>query len=548
MIDNTDPSIPSVASSLCLKVREISKAVEEPRSTRHDDHRAPSSVNLLPPELLGAIFHSLVLSYAATELEEEGAQCPYSWAYIAQVCRYWRDVALQSPILWSYILLDKSVKPDTLSEALLRSGRVPLSLRAWLPVQTDASPEFTSCLKRMSEELHRLWSIKVRIPSREIPIVMESFVDTYPLLRSLTVRSNQVDLFFPATQTSLQSGVQFPSLQRLELPDCVLDQVNTFIAGHATLRHLHITQFEDMPSMHAFLVALASVPLLETLKLTPGPAGDQTSERPAMPTVMLSRLQHLSLWFNFPCDVAFLDQLCIPSSTSIDATIKSFSSSTMESSLDAINSIASKLSGNGVIGAPPTLRSVKFEVNDTGGVTFIAQSEDWTDGAMPNFDTFQLRIALDGDRVQSPPMDRRWALWQQLPLSGLRAVSLGGRIDDEHWQQLVDYLGFIEVLQLCGTLTFASFVKPYFDTPTERAYNFPQLHTLFITTPISPEWMSIEETDLDRLQSYVDEMCRDNKHGLRRLEIHGSIKLSESRIATFRDLVGEFRYSHLENV
>ncbi len=78
-------------------------------------------VNRLPPEVLAIIFCQMICLPA-----EDHYDAVYLMLTAALVCRYWWEVALSHPALWSYIVLDDHI--DLIQLQLSRSGSAPLSL------------------------------------------------------------------------------------------------------------------------------------------------------------------------------------------------------------------------------------------------------------------------------------------------------------------------------------------------------------------------------------------------------------------------------------
>ncbi|EIW57220.1 uncharacterized protein TRAVEDRAFT_72384 [Trametes versicolor FP-101664 SS1] len=77
---------------------------------------ATSGLDSIPPELLGLIFEHTAGAAAVLNCE---------LIRITHVCRYWRDVALHSPALWSHIAL---MHPAAVEVFLARSQTLPLRI------------------------------------------------------------------------------------------------------------------------------------------------------------------------------------------------------------------------------------------------------------------------------------------------------------------------------------------------------------------------------------------------------------------------------------
>src|SRR5262245_42723760 len=84
-----------------------------------------SSICDLCPDLLGQIFFELV------DADWRGLrQVKITWVRIMLVCRFWRDVGLNFPKLWSYVSCGHH--PDWVSLTLERSKSYPLVVDVWI--------------------------------------------------------------------------------------------------------------------------------------------------------------------------------------------------------------------------------------------------------------------------------------------------------------------------------------------------------------------------------------------------------------------------------
>ncbi|KAK7677736.1 hypothetical protein QCA50_019288 [Cerrena zonata] len=85
----------------------------------------PRIHSVWPPEVLAEVFLNLVYEYFNCEEMYHG---PYSWLKATHVCRYWREVIMSHPILFSYI--NYPVRDSQhLEEAIRLSASTPLTIR-----------------------------------------------------------------------------------------------------------------------------------------------------------------------------------------------------------------------------------------------------------------------------------------------------------------------------------------------------------------------------------------------------------------------------------
>ncbi|KAF9492186.1 hypothetical protein BDN71DRAFT_1397071, partial [Pleurotus eryngii] len=77
-----------------------------------------SKTKNLPPEILSTIFGTLHRDIVQHSYQE--------WIAVTHVCRTWRNIALDDPLLWSDITV---VPTNWIPEAFARSKAAPLHLR-----------------------------------------------------------------------------------------------------------------------------------------------------------------------------------------------------------------------------------------------------------------------------------------------------------------------------------------------------------------------------------------------------------------------------------
>ncbi|KZV97633.1 hypothetical protein EXIGLDRAFT_357957 [Exidia glandulosa HHB12029] len=130
------------------------KAISVALRTRNS--RLP--IHTLPFEVLGEI-----LCHATTN--EDDACSPIVQAVRASlVCRYWRDVALKTPRLWSRVDVDdRDVPPERLDAMLQRSGGLPISIRSTGSAFCDVLPK----------HLHRIRHLSIPHPVPPSPVELE---------------------------------------------------------------------------------------------------------------------------------------------------------------------------------------------------------------------------------------------------------------------------------------------------------------------------------------------------------------------------------------
>ncbi|KAJ3544462.1 hypothetical protein NM688_g5742 [Phlebia brevispora] len=126
------PSIASPSDALLAIMDEYTHQAAQPTVSSTEMRllktrwNAALPVSQLPPELLATIFKACVAAVKA-EYYRLGSMHvkPYSWISISHVCQLWREVALQHPQLWCWIVKTS----DEFTRLLLqRSGSAPLTI------------------------------------------------------------------------------------------------------------------------------------------------------------------------------------------------------------------------------------------------------------------------------------------------------------------------------------------------------------------------------------------------------------------------------------
>ncbi|TCD71713.1 hypothetical protein EIP91_005479 [Steccherinum ochraceum] len=92
---------------------------------------ACAPIGVLPTELLGEIF-----KFCISKAIKEG-EFSHRWLWLGHICHRWREVALQTALLWTRIsLLEYTQHPERVLEMLVRSGNAALDLHIECPTVT----------------------------------------------------------------------------------------------------------------------------------------------------------------------------------------------------------------------------------------------------------------------------------------------------------------------------------------------------------------------------------------------------------------------------
>ncbi|EPQ57323.1 hypothetical protein GLOTRDRAFT_137673 [Gloeophyllum trabeum ATCC 11539] len=241
------------------KIRQRINELSQLRSQRNE--LAP--VSKLPPEVLAHIFSICSI------LEPFVIQPPYgtplhSWFKVTQVCKHWREVALNCAPLWHRIEFSA---PKWTVEMLRRSKNAPIVVRADLTYRT---PNFVNTVQQALGEVHRIKELDLIAPSQMLSRLAGSLSRPAPALESLRLSSQRLsaymDTIYHVPDTLFQGRA--PRLRRLELVNCEIAWTSGFLAN---LTHLHIdkatTYDPGRPTMTQFLNVLRNTPALQSLRL-----------------------------------------------------------------------------------------------------------------------------------------------------------------------------------------------------------------------------------------------------------------------------------------
>ncbi|KAI0066255.1 hypothetical protein BV25DRAFT_1522425 [Artomyces pyxidatus] len=311
----------SMADKINTQLREGQDGILDPPATLTNLASIASTPILsLPPEILteiflccaarGKLFEKRYTDVRGHHKFQSQLQFEWvGWINVTHVCRSWREVALNSASLWSFIDV-VPMKPSGFDEMLSRSATTPLSLtissdRPYIDRWDEAAlpPVYRILSSRTLPRLRNLFVQAERGAQDDIwfyeLLSLMSSSSVAPLLESLTLHCHK-----PIKGFELRAS-QIPLLRSL-----TVSEWSNFLASSAfeNLVELRICPRNHPPSTTDIFPILIQMQRLELFSATMGPPEEQfPTSRSPMPC-----LKSLQVAGNASC-LDFVQHLILPS-------------------------------------------------------------------------------------------------------------------------------------------------------------------------------------------------------------------------------------------
>jgi len=224
----------------------------------------------LAPEILSEVFvHCVPTSYQ--ELSRN-----FSWIKVTHVSRYWREVALACPELWTSIIFSR---PNWIPVMLSRAKMAPLVIR------TDLSRDRIDLLQPvLDKHISTVRELDIRASQSTLETLFKYMMTETPLLESLLIWNTNRDNLgmggfwlpdsIPVKPTAIETKrIPSPSrkLRYLELRSCAFpwDSPRYNNLTHFKLYHIHHAQRPNMTGLLAILVTMQGLQDLTLVEATP---------------------------------------------------------------------------------------------------------------------------------------------------------------------------------------------------------------------------------------------------------------------------------------
>lgn len=317
------PSIPHLRQALLLlesemanlrtKREEIESRLEQAVRTQ-----CPSPIHRLPCELLATVF---ALGVFPSEEEEDPLMLPT----LMLVSRYWHDIAINAPSLWSKIRIGNHNSVEKAARMLGRSKSVPLDISIDFndrySRQGSISDVLTRTMNLLAPSIRRWKSFQLSVPNRlQANTALSHCVSEAPLLRVFTVHvfhSLQEDVVSHPPDSLF--GGSTPVLETCSL--------KSFHLGwdHSLLRNLQAIKFDGYwngsdPSAAMVLGILRACPGVRELTLRNlSDVSESRTLASSADLIHLPQLVKISLYYSGSNrTLTVLDRICFPALERID--------------------------------------------------------------------------------------------------------------------------------------------------------------------------------------------------------------------------------------
>ena len=291
---------------------------------------ALTPIGRLPPELLAGIMLIIVRDYY--DYMDNHA---LHWIKVTTtVCRSWRCLALDTPVLWGYITLD--MVSEHFAGFIARSKRAPLFVKTFVSVNDTRSAAVKQAVHALVRESARLQELQLQAPVRLLRVVCGRMTCPAPKLRSLVLVAGNRDFdtkpTASETPTLIATPGSLPNLRHLEIRDIpIMWQDAIFInpsvtsltvilppalASRIRRGQLNVGTFEEL------LLALEQLaPSLQSLTLEgsiPLSTTDTTDVSPSTRMISFSSLRSIQLVGDTHCCASLLRHMSMPSIGSVN--------------------------------------------------------------------------------------------------------------------------------------------------------------------------------------------------------------------------------------
>ncbi|KAI0794156.1 hypothetical protein C8Q74DRAFT_1247039 [Fomes fomentarius] len=497
----------------------------------------------LPTELLSEIFLHL-----ARDSYENHQQSTYPlrslrWIMVTHICHSWREVALNSPRLWGYIVL---THPPFVNEFLARSKSAPLWITAALLSSGDEK------FKVLEEVLHgesqRLAELRLSGPIRTLLDACQKLGQSATLLETLVLSKHPIpsadtldSTHIPHTMFSLS----LPHLRAVEIRRLGISWDHPIFFANLTRLIIHGRPIgQDLiGTFECFLSVLERMPDLQVLDLEdtipPTPAENTESLPPVSRKVTLPHLRHISLVSTHLECANLLNHLTLPK----DARLHLVGRCSKADRQDLIEVVKEHLSRS------LPLQTLRFERNSPYSSNRV-------------LDGWRALVDLDEDGFPSKPLDShlhldvpRGALdlmSNTTAFANIQRLDVGPWLYDWEWKPLFMGIPNIRMLSLRGDLRddFAEAFSYVLSGHSKPAMVFPSLEVLKLrSTHLKLTAQVDEDTGTEFLDLLVDCLIKRCNYGVPVQELYLTCcdNTFKEDVRRLEEVVPDVKWDGIEN-
>lgn len=275
-----------------------------------------AAVDNLPDEILVNVFWALALVLRPGSL----GTLPYtrtsdSWLVVAEVCRRWRNIALWTPKLYSFI---HARNPAITRTFLRRSGSILVD------IYMDSNAHVHGNVIEIKPYFSRVRELQIQGRYKSMQTLVSQLRRLpAPMLESLHLEQTTNRRILTLHESIIIPEIfdgPTPALRRLSLTHVSIPWTSPIYAGLTDL-HMLLQHPYTSPSIDTFLQVLENCPLLETLTLVqagPSVYWDPHEYPPPVRVIDLARLRKVNLHLGRPIDTQYvIAHLVIPSTAAI---------------------------------------------------------------------------------------------------------------------------------------------------------------------------------------------------------------------------------------
>lgn len=282
----------------------------------HNAFNLFSGISRLPVEILARIFALSVESFRSYRVKDRSLDRSIGQVNaIAGVCSYWRNVAINTPSLWSYIDFDRMSQAELIPLWLERTRNCPLDIVSQSDI--DLQPAVHSQIKYV-----RSIFIRIKNDSGD-DWVSEWYNSGAPrTLTSLAIAQAQLHVSFPARNiaASREHLVDlFHSLSTLHLENVL---VNWDLMECRSLVTLSLSWVDiTAENIQKILSTNSKLQRIDLTDLNPSESYQTTI---LAPSVQLSQLRTLNLYFVYSIEWASILGMIVPGSHGLTLQLRCY--------------------------------------------------------------------------------------------------------------------------------------------------------------------------------------------------------------------------------